>query len=202
MDKKIQEKLGSNLITIATYGKDNERKVVVVNNLDATTLKQLKPIFTSKKPLILTKEELTDGNDVFPLDFLNIKLNHHITFGEDTFNNLNFEKTHIRRQLEFEFRSKLINLRQGYLEIDSKKEKAKLIDKALPTLLPILNGLLFLKDVAIPASLDEILSLVSEHYKVNVDILKNVKSQEYEEVVSKLITLLSELGETLDEMKV
>ena len=48
MDKKIQEKLGSNLITIATYGKENERKVVVVNSLDAITLKQLKPILGSK----------------------------------------------------------------------------------------------------------------------------------------------------------
>lgn len=201
--EKIQNILGSNLLAIAKCGKPDERTVIVVNSLDANTLKKLKPTLNSKqKPLILTKEELTDGIDVFPLDFLNIKLNHTITFGENVFNELRFDKPHVRRQLEFEFRSKLINLRQGYLEVKSKKEKALLVEKALPTLLPILNGLLFLKDVTIPPSLDERLSLVGEHYAVNLDFLKNVESEEFETVINKLIILLSELGEILDEMKV
>ncbi len=206
--QNIKQVLGSNLITIARYGKLEKQHLIVLNTLDTSTLKEIKPLIqdyhkkTKKYPLILTKEELTDGLDVFPLEFLNIKLNHKIIYGKDLFENLKFEKKHIRRELEFEFRSKLINLRQGYLETTSKKQDKLIVEKALPTLMPILNGLLFLKNINIPQDLDEILNLVNKNYKVNIEILKSPDKDNLEDSIKKLIILLSELGEVLDEMKI
>ena len=141
--------------------------------------------------------------DVFPLEFLNIKLNHKILYGGGILKNLEFEKKFVRRELEFEFRSKLINLRQGYLEVENKKQFKIILEKAIPTLIPILNGLLFLKDIDIPNDLDEIFNLVSKEYKTDLSILKNLETlTNAEESIKDLITLLTELGETLDEMKV
>lgn len=210
MEKIIQnlkEKLKSNLLTIAEYGKEEKQHVIILEKLDSEILKDIKPIIkdyfnkTKKFPLLLTKEELTDGLDVFPLEFLNIKLNHKILDGQDLFKDLNFEKKHIRRELEFEFRSKLINLRQGYLEVNSKKELKIIVEKAIPTLLPILHGLLFVKGIEIKGSLDEIINLVEENYKTDLSILKKLDNKDLENSIKELIVLLSTLGEILDEMK-
>ena len=153
----------------------------------------------------MTIEEIKDGVDVFPLEFLNIKLNHNIIYGKDIFESLSFDKDNIRRELEFEFRSKLINLRQGYLESVSDKELKIIVDKAIPTLLPILNGLLYLKNVKIPEPLDKILDNVAKEYKINVAVLKKLNNKEkidLEEAVKELMILLSSVGELLDEMEV
>ncbi len=208
--QELKEILRSNLITIAEYGKEGKQHLIVIKKLDSSTLKNLKPLIknfykkTKSFPLLLTHEELTDGLDVFPLEFLNIKLNHIVLYGEDIFNNLVFDKRHIRRQLEFEFRSKLITLRQGYLEVGSKKELKIILEKAIPTLLPILNGLLYLKDIDIPEPIGEILDLISKKYRINIDILRKIKNkdQDLDTSVKELVILLATIGEILDEVRV
>lgn len=221
MDEKlilrIKEILGENLTSVATYGKEDEQLLVVVNKLDFGLLKAVQDMSTGyykksgKLPLFLTEEELTDGHDVFPLEFLNIKLNHKIIYGTDIFTELQFDKNHVRRELEFEFRSKLINLRQGYLELaKSKKDLRLLVNKAVPTLLPICNGLLFVKDVVIPDSITELFTAINKEYGVNIDILteiheiniNKVSEEQLRGYVDRLMQLLSNLGEQLDEMKI
>ena len=211
MIPKIQKIFGENLVCIAEYGKDDMQYVIVLDKLNAEVLNDSKKLLqnyfkkTKKFPLLLTKEELTDGMDVFPLEFLNMNLNHKTLFGEDIFENLKFEKKHIRRELEYEFRSKLINLRQSYMVVKSDKEIKSIVESAIPTLLPMLNGMLFLKEVEIPESVDEILNITEKEYGVNVSTLKKIKESKHidrEEAVRELVDLLSKLGHILDEMKV
>ncbi len=208
---EIQKIFGGNLVCVAEYGKDGMQYVIVLDKLNAEVLNDSKKLLqnyfkkTKKFPLLLTKEELTDGMDVFPLEFLNIKLNHKILFGKDIFEKLKFEKKHIRRELEYEFRSKLINLRQSYMVVKSDKEIKLIGESAIPTLLPMLNGMLFLKDVEVPEDIDEILDITEKEYGVNVSTLKKIKESkgsDKEESVRELVDLLSELGHILDEMKV
>lgn len=209
--QKTKELLGENLVSLALYGKIDHQYLIVVDELNISILEKIRPLIKewAKKvrgiPLILTHEELTDGSDVFPLEFLNIKLNHEILEGEDVFEKLSFDKKHIRRELEFEFRSKLINLRQGFLETSSEKDLDVIIAKAIPTLLPILNGLVFLKNKLIPDSIDEIFGLIEKEYNTSLRVLKDLEGnvkKEKREYINELIKLLSELGEILDEMKV
>ena len=208
---EIQKIFGGNLVCVAEYGKDGMQYVIVLDKLNAEVLNDSKKLLqnyfkkTKKFPLLLTKEELTDGMDVFPLEFLNIKLNHKILFGKDIFEKLKFEKKHIRRELEYEFRSKLINLRQSYMVVKSDKEIKLIGESAIPTLLPMLNGMLFLKGVEVPEDIDEILDITEKEYGVNVSTLKKIKESkgsDKEESVRELVDLLSELGHILDEMKV
>lgn len=199
----LKDSLKSNLITIAEYGKDNQH-LIILNKLDSTILKTIKPSIneyskkTKKSPLLLTLEEIKDGIDVFPLEFLYMKLNHNILYGKNIFQNLKFDNEHVRRQLEFEFRSKLINLRQNYLEAKSKKQLKIISHRAIPTILPILYGLLFLKNEKISQSLDEILSLISKKYKID---MPNYSNKNIEENIKKLIEILYILGEKLNEMR-
>ena len=207
----LKEVAKSNLISVVEYGKQEKQYVIFLETIDAPKLKSIKLLIeknykkTGIAPLLLTKEELVDGLDVFPLEFLNMKLNHNVLYGKDLLQNLKFEKKQIRRQLEFEFRSKLINLRQGYLEAASKKQHNLIIQKAIPTLLPILNGLLFLKGTEIPESVEEIIGKIGEKYKIETTILiklNNKKEANQEDSITDLINFLSALSNILDEMKV
>lgn len=211
MITEVQKIFGGNLSCIAEFGKEDNQIVIILDKIDSHTLntskKQLQDCFkkTKKFPLLLTKEELTDGMDVFPLDFLNMKLNHKILFGEDILNNLKFDKKHIRRQLEFEFRSKLINLRQSYLVVKSNKELKLIIESSIPTLLPMLNGLLFLKGKKVPDNIEDIFNLTEKEYDINISTLREIKRLGHfdkDDAVNKLVDLLSQLSHILDEMKV
>ena len=211
MITEVQKIFGGNLACIVEFGKEDSQIVIILDEIDSHTLnsskKSLQDYFKKIKkfPLLLTKEELRDGMDVFPLDFLNMKLNHNMLFGEDVLNNLKFDKKHIRRQLEFEFRSKLINLRQSYMVVKSNKELKLIIESSIPTLLPMLNGLLFLKGKDVPDSIEDIFKLTEKEYKVNISALSEIKKNGHldkEEAVKKLVDLLSKLSHILDEMKV
>ena len=112
---------------------------------------------------------------------------------------------HVRRELEFEFRSKLINLRQSYLEAIRKKEVELIAKKTIPTLLPIFYGLLYLKGMRAPESIEGIQDIIEKRYKINLEVLKSLQnnnSQYSEETIKKLIILLSTLSDLLDEIKI
>src|SRR3990170_7828080 len=107
--EEIKEILGENLVTLAEYYTGDERNLLAVcNTLDFDSLRRFKKL--KKIPFLFTKEELMDGVDVFPIEFLNIRQHHKILYGEDFLKDIQISKKDLRHQLEFEFRSKLIHL--------------------------------------------------------------------------------------------
>jgi len=210
--EEIKKVLGENLISVIKYTVGTEEKFLfIVNELSIKILEQIKPHFT-KDYLFLTQKELKDGLDVFPLEFLNIKNNYELIHGKDTMANLEFDNNNIRRELEFEFRSKLIYLREQYLASTSKAEQKELILSALPTLAPILTGLLLLKNAKKPGSLDEVFDLIKQEYDENMAIFKKIeklknkeikfKTDEIKEYINGLIVVLTNLSEKLDKFKI
>lgn len=205
--EKLKEILGSNLVTLAKYHTGDEvRTLAVCNRLDFATLQKLKPL--KEIPLVMTKEELTDGSDVFPLEFLNIIQHHEIYYGEDLLKDLPISKEHLRHQLEFEFRSKLIHLRGEYLQFKGKDLKG-LILASVPTLIPILEGLIYLKDLH-DDGVEDLFTVVSNGYRIDTEILKEIYDirrgnakfkKDKEHYVKEIIRILTEIGEIVDELE-
>jgi len=205
---KIKEILGEDLVTLAEYYTGDEKKLLVIcKNLDLDILQQLKQ--SKEIPILFTKEELMQGVDVFPVEFLNIKLNYKILFGEDILKDIKISKENLRHQLEFEFRSKLIHLRSEYLMFSGKDLEA-LILSAVPALAPIIGGLLYLKDLSHDDTGD-LFDVVSKGYGINMSILReiydirNKKSKfknDKEQYVKELINVLSGIGKIIDEFEV
>ncbi|MCZ7399859.1 MAG: hypothetical protein O8C62_09345, partial [Candidatus Methanoperedens sp.] len=136
IETKIKELLGENLVTLAEYYTGDETNLLAIcNTLDFDELQKLKQL--NEIPFIFTKEELTDGVDVFPIEFLNIRQHHKIHYGDDILKDIEISKENLRHQLEFEFRSKLIHLRRQYLQLKDRHLEA-LILSAVPTLVPII----------------------------------------------------------------
>jgi len=203
---KLQQVLGSDLVSIAEY---ENQYVVVVKRLGFDVLDKIyeEAQKINPLPLFLTEEEILDGLDVFPLEYLNIQQTHTLLYGKDVFSELEFSKEDIRRQLEFEFRSKLIQLREGYLAIaHSSKLMQELIQKATPTLLPICRGLLFLKTKTLPERIPDMYDELANAYRINVTILHKLYNprpytkEEQKEIIQKLIALLEEMSQKMDKL--
>ncbi|MEK6963497.1 MAG: hypothetical protein AABX70_03665 [Nanoarchaeota archaeon] len=204
--ERLQQALGSELICISEY---EGKYVVVVKRLGFDVLEKayeeaqkINPL-----PLFLTEEEILDGLDVFPLEYFTMQQTHTLLYGKDMFSELEFSKEDIRRQLEFEFRSKLIQLRESYLQIaHNQKLIQELIQKATPTLLPLCRGLLFLKTKDLPERVPDIYDELANSYRINVVILHKLYNlrpytlDEQKEIIQKLISLLEEMSQKLDKL--
>ncbi|MBU4221722.1 MAG: hypothetical protein KKA10_08890 [Euryarchaeota archaeon] len=207
-EMKIKEILGENLVTLAEYYTGDEKTFLAVcKTLDFEILQKLKQ--GKEFPALFSKEELIQGVDVFPVEFLNIKSHHKILYGEDFLKDINISKKNLRHQLEFEFRSKLIHLRSEYLQY-SGRDLESLILSAVPALAPIIGGLLYLKDLSHDDTSD-LFDVVSKGYGMDVSILKEIyeirsgKSKfkkDKEQYVKELINVLSGIGNIIDELEV
>ncbi len=207
-EMKIKESLGEKLVTLAEYYTGDEKKLLAVcNDLDFDILRRLKRI--KELPLLFTKEELVRGVDVFPVEFLNIKQNYKILYGEDFLKDIKISKKNLRQQLEFEFRSKLIHLRSEYL-LSSGRELENLILSTVPALAPVMGGLVYLKDLHY-VDIKEMFDTVSQGYGMDMGVLKEIYDikrgkakfkKDKEQYIMELIKVLSGTGKIIDELKV
>ncbi len=205
-----KEKLGSNLRSVIGFGFEGEipNTLVVTTTLKFDDITKIKPVFLQqfKKskmlPLIFTYDEIKNSTDVFPLEFLNIKYTHTVLYGENVLDKLSIAKQDVKRQLEFELRSKLIHLREHYLGIKKDSELRQLLKSATPSLLPLLYGLLFLADIKPKNTLHELAAQVNACYTFDLKILIElyeekleksllfIKTRELISVLEGLITLM------------
>ncbi len=205
---KIKEIIGENLATLAEYYTGDESTLLAVcNTLDFEHIQKLKQL--KKIPLVFTREEIMDGVDVFPVEFLNIRKHHKTLYGDDILKDMEISKENLRRQLEFELRSKLIHLRKGYL-LSSGRHLEALILSAVPTLVPILGGLIYLKDLRYEDTHD-MFNVVSEGYGIDLQVLKEIFDvrrgkaklrKDKEQYIRELIDVLTGIGEAVDQIKV
>lgn len=155
--------------------------VIVLKEMDLTFLEHLAPLgkkYNKRKvsaPLIMTPEYIEKSLDVFPIEFLNLKLLHHVVYGEDIFNELDIERRDLRHQCEREIKVKLIGIRQGYLA--SMGDRRLLTDTFVNTIsgyIPLFRGIILLLGKEIPIGNDAVLSILAEASGVNTDVFKSV----------------------------
>jgi predicted nucleotidyltransferase len=114
-------------------------------------------------PLFLTKAYIESSVDTFPIEFINIKRNHLLIFGENVLEKLTFTKSFVRLQCERELKGKLLLLRKSYVETGGKAGiLRKLITDSVPTFIFVFKGLLYLLDREVPATMRETVRLVAE----------------------------------------
>jgi hypothetical protein len=203
--KKLIDELGRHLVSLIAYDKEN---ILVV--VDETTLTVLDIIHKhiGSTPLVLRERDITDGLDVFPLEFLHILGTQEVLHGKDVLRGLRLSKTEIREQLEFEIRSKLIRVRTRYLH-DPKKAPQEIIAHTPDTLTPLLKGLCALHErrlTDVPTETDALLKHIEDHYKLSIDVLRkiykneNLKGPQAREATDQLIALLTAMADSVDTM--
>jgi hypothetical protein len=218
MDKLIQDSrkvLGKNLVSVIRFGTEGEpnNMCVVTRKLDFDIVDSMRRVvrnFMKRNkvvPLLFTESELKEGADVFPLEFLDMKYPHETCHGKEVLTKIRFDKKAVRRQVEFELRSKLIHLRGSCLHIRSSKDLRALLKAALPSLMPLFYGLLFLKGTKIPGKLEQLYEAVEKSYGVDLMLFRVirkdlVKDKDLVDTAKDLMELLQGLISTVDKMNV
>lgn len=126
-------------------------------------LKQKQPL-----PLFLSREEVVNSHDAFPIEFLDIQQSHRILHGEDVVANIEVKMPQHRRQVEHEMRSALLRLRERYVGLlRDKKEVARLMLDSLPTFSTLFRHALILGGATAPAKKREIFQAAAERFAIS-----------------------------------
>lgn len=146
MDQELQQLVeslkgaaGANLKSVILYGStvsgefqgkhSDVNLLCVFERLDPGELEKLSPPvakwMTGQRtpPLLFTLDELRRSTDVFAIELLDIQREHRVLFGENTVASLEIPTGLHRAQVEHELRSRLLLLRQRFLEAPRDGEK-------------------------------------------------------------------------------
>lgn len=188
-----QDKMDSVYMTGSALTEDFDPKtsdinsVVVLKIMDLDFLSLLSPLGKKygKKgiaaPLIMTPEYIRNSLDVFPIEFLNIKLLHHTIFGTDIFPGFDIKKADLRYQCEREIKVKLIGLRQGYIKAaGDRKILNENIITSITAYLPLFRGILFVLGKEPPLNGDDLLSTMQKVSGIDTRAFQSVLRQKKE----------------------
>ena len=187
----LKKALGDDLISVVLYGSaaagDQSKNysdvniLVVVTAMGLPVLKKTMPIVKkwtrlgNHPPLFFTKDRIQQAEDVFPMEFLDIKANHKILWGDDPFCDLKVHTDHLRHQLEYELRGKLIQLRERYLETNGIPRRIQeMLAKSISTFVVLFKGVLRLLGEEPPAHKQDVISTLSHRVPLEKDILHDI----------------------------
>ena len=192
--------------------------IIVLNKMDLKFLEDFAPLgkkFGKKQvssPLIMTPEYIYSSLDVFPVEFLTIKLLHKTIFGEDIFSDLEIKKSDLRPQCERELKVRLIGLRQGYLSsLGNRKFLADGFISSFSGYIPLFRGIILLLGITPPEKNKEVLTTLYDVSGVNTDVFKTVlkakkdKTKLSIEILNSIFEdyykAIEKLGNITDEIK-
>jgi hypothetical protein len=158
--KELLAKFSSRLLSLSLIGscitgdfvsgQSDINSVLVLTQTDQPELDILASMSRFKKrrirsPLVMTEDYLRRSLDVFPIEFLDIKLFHQTVYGPDHFEKIAIDKAQLRLQCERDLKGKLINLQRGYVSCGGRtREIRALLLEALPGFFALLRSMLFL----------------------------------------------------------
>ncbi|MFP4068613.1 MAG: hypothetical protein ACLFVC_00390 [Opitutales bacterium] len=126
-------------------------------------------------PLCFTPERLFNATDVFPMEMLDILENHRVLHGEDPLAGIAVDKSHLRHQVEFELRSKLLKLRQAYLALARpEKELPRLLDDSLSTFQAVFRGALRLFTDEAPANKPDAVRRLARRLDLDLSVFEEL----------------------------
>ena len=126
-------------------------------------------------PLLFTGEILKESVDIFPVEFFDIKDSYKLLFGDDLVAGLEINNTHLRHELEFELKGKLIKLRQGYMMFsDNSKKIQELLIGSISTFLTLFKHTIRLFGQVPPKKKVDALEPLSQKTGINKQVFLNV----------------------------
>jgi len=164
-------------------------------------------------PLVITRNYIDRSLEVFPLEFLEMKLIHHLVYGEDALQDIKIEKADVRLQCERELKGRLQLLCQGYIRAMGKKSLLKdLFIGALSGYFPIFRGILFLYDQKIPREKNDVIYALQNCCHIKIDMFTrlltiraknlNPPKAELKEIFEELYCEIDALAKKIDAFEI
>lgn len=138
-------------------GRSDVNTLLVLREMDLAVLEAIAPLGRRlhgkglAPPLVMDTAYIAGSLDVFPMEFLEMRLIHETVAGEDLLAGLEIARADLRQQCEREIKSRLIGLRQGYLRaLGDKKALAEALGRFLSGYQPLARGILTLLGREVP----------------------------------------------------
>jgi predicted nucleotidyltransferase len=114
-------------------------------------------------PVYFTVSELENAADVFPIEFHQMERARKVLYGTDVLAGMKISDEHLRHQVEYELRSKLILLRRQYIPASESADALKqLMADSLSSFATLFAAVLLLAGIEPPATKHEVVALVVE----------------------------------------
>jgi len=184
--------------------------IVVFHHMNVQHLAALAPL--GKKhgrkgiaaPLIMTPDYIHQSLDVFPIEFLDIRLLHYTWIGEDVFENIQIDLSDLRRQCEGELKIRLIGLRQGYISsLGDRKMLSENFISAFSGYIPLFRGIIMLHGKQPPISNADVLSALGETSGIAIDPFKVVwklKQERSKPSIQQLNKIFDDCYRTIEKL--
>jgi hypothetical protein len=227
---RLIETYAANLKCIMVYGSaaqgedfvpghSNINLLVILHEITLSDLKKGAKLVSmgrrQKKiiPLFLTLQHIDTSSDVFPIEFIEMKENHVVIYGDEIFDSIVIHSENVRLQCESTLKGQIIKLRQGYLELMAKPELLRrLMIDSLTGLLPTIKNILKLKGkVLATVKKDELISQLEKEYGIDVAPLIKVlynklkitklAVNEVDAVFEQYLDVIQRLAIAVDELK-
>ncbi len=210
---------GDNLVSIILYGSaasgefsrrhSNVNILVVLNNSHLGDLTKIssclnKHEFNNINPLFFSRDFISKSLDVFPIEFLDIKENYFILFGEDLPAGLNIDIKNLRYQCEHELRIKFINTRKFYLH--NLRDSARLCSGLVSfgnSVLHVMRNLLRIKNKITPYIKEDIVKEAAKEFGLNSDVfikILDIKKRNLKLRHSAVLELFSDFAAELEKL--
>jgi predicted nucleotidyltransferase len=143
---RFQQAAGGNLECIALFGSaasgefhadySDINMLCIVREISPPILAALAPViqaWTRKRfpaPLIFSRMEFESSADVFPIEMFDLSQRHRVLYGQDIFKGMKVPMERHRIQLEHNLRTKLLTLRQSYMQAvgDDRRIRRLMLD--------------------------------------------------------------------------
>jgi hypothetical protein len=152
--------------------------LIVLNDLHFEFFKFLAPLgkkFKSKgiaAPLVMTPSYIQDSLDVFPMEFLELRLIHKTALGPDIVQHLEIDPVLLRLQCEREIKTRLIGLWNGYISSTGETDMiAQLLYRSIKGCMPLFRSIVFLLGKLPPIKKMDVIGAISDNTGIDKDVL-------------------------------
>jgi hypothetical protein len=132
-------------------GRSDINTLLVLREMDLAVLESIAPLGKRFKgsgiapPLVMDQGYIGSSRDVFPMEFLEMRLIHETVLGEDLLASAVIDRGDLRQQCEREVKSRLVGLRQAYLRaLGEPKPLTEALVQFLSGYQPLARGILVL----------------------------------------------------------
>ena len=180
--KNLKEIYSGDLLSVILYGSaasgefvtghSNLNILVILKSTELLFLKQSSKIVKRSRnltPLFLTKEYILSSTGIFPIEFLDMRENYIVLYGQDVIKEIHVDLRNLRFQCEQELKAKLLNLKQAYLSLNRQPANLKeLLFKSFGSILHILRNVLRLKGIQPDYQKEDLLKELAAHLKIDI----------------------------------
>ena len=189
---------------------ENSGIFIVLDKVDAEDLLNIKRVYTKYKkkystPIVVNKDFFNKAADVFCMEILELKENAKIVYGNNPFEALEVKNDDLRRQIEYELRSKLLVLKGAFVDLPlDRKVVDNIAYRSMYNFLLILRNLLRLKgklinDATLIDEFEKTFDVKLEAFKVLRDSPK-MSFDKLLDVFKKYLKEVEELVEISDKI--